>query len=120
MKHAARFQPKAAVRALDSNSIQRIAPRGNTRLDYPVPGRSIRWIVALGELQDAGKILVEFLRMSQSNLHFTVDDGWRLILLLDPASKGCGALLPLLPVNPFTDNMNQREHGKYDYENSQR
>jgi hypothetical protein len=54
--------------------------------------------------------------MGQPNLHFTIDYGWRLVLLLNPAFEDCGSLLPFVAVNRFPNSTNQSQHRKNENE----
>ena len=65
-------------------------------------------------------MLVGFSRMGQPNLHFTIDNGGGFVLLLNPALKRRGPLLSLMPVDPFPDYMNYRQHRKNDNEDLKR
>jgi hypothetical protein len=58
--------------------------------------------------------------MCQSNLHFTVDYRWRLILTADPGLQRSGALLPLTPVDPFPDHINEGQERENEDEDFKR
>ena len=58
--------------------------------------------------------------MGQSNLHFTIDYGAWLVLLLNPALQCRSTLLPLMPVDPFPDYVNHRQRRKNEHEDLKR
>jgi len=85
-----------------------LANNESPSLEIVEPSITLGWVL----------FLVGFPLVCQSNLHFTVDYGWWLILTANPGLQRGRAFLTLTPVEPFADHINdgqQRENGNEDF-----